>query len=388
MAEDGKTEDPTPKKLRDARKEGRFPRTPDLATWTGIAAAAATLPLTCSLLADTFTRFLNERLPGAVADPTPARALAVLAELPKGVLLPLAPVALAAMAGVILGTAGQGVYLTGKTLKPKPSRLSPKQGFKRMFGKHAVWEAVKALVKVVAIGIVAFMLGRSMMPALLGAGLMPLTAVLEHTRSSVESLLWATAVTGVILAGADYAFQRRTVMKDLRMTPREVKDEMRQTEGDPMVKGAIRARQMAMSRNRMMAAVAEADVVVVNPTHIAVALKYERGRGAPRVVAKGSGSLALKIRERAREHRVPVVEDKPLARTLYRVCDVDDEIPAELYLAVARILAFVMTAGRPSPTAGARRPLTTVPVPDLPAKSVLRARRSRETRESRRSTHR
>jgi flagellar biosynthetic protein FlhB len=150
-----------------------------------------------------------------------------------------------------------------------------------------------------------------------------------------------------------------------------------------MVKGAIRSRQLAMGRNRMLSAVSGADVVLVNPTHLAVALAYERGRGAPRVVAKGAGSLALKIRERARECRVPVVEDKPLARTLYRVCDVDDEIPAELYLAIARILAFVMAAGRPSRSAGVRRPLTTTPVPDLPTKATLRARRSRESREAR-----
>jgi flagellar biosynthetic protein FlhB len=172
-------------------------------------------------------------------------------------------------------------------------------------------------------------------------------------------------------------------MKDLRMTPREIKDEMRQGEGDPLIKGAIRSRQMAMSRNRMLSAVSGADVVLVNPTHIAVALKYERGRVAPRVVAKGSGSLALKIRELAREHRVPVVEDKPLARTLYRVCELDDEIPAELYLAVARILAFVMAVGRPAPKAGARRPMTSTPVPDLPTKAVLRTRRNREARQAR-----
>lgn len=388
MAEDGKTEDPTPKKLREARKEGQVPRTADLSTWTGIAAGAAALPFTCRLLADTFTGLLHERLAGVVADPSPARALAVLAQLPRDVLVPLAPVALAALVGAVLGTAVQGVYPTGKTLRPKLNRMSPKQGLQRMFGKRAVWEAVKALVKVIAIGLVVLVLARSMVPALLGSGLMPLGTVLEHTRSGVETLLWACAVTGVVLAGADYAFQRRTVMKQLRMTPREIKDEHRQTEGDPMVKGAIRSKQLAMSRNRMLSQVATADVVLVNPTHIAVALKYERGRGAPRVVAKGSGGLALKIRERARENRVPVVEDKPLARTLYRVCDLDDEIPAELYLAVAKILAFVMTAGRPSPTAGARRPLTSVPVPDLPAKSVLRARRSRESRESRRSSRR
>ncbi|MDQ1287693.1 MAG: EscU/YscU/HrcU family type secretion system export apparatus switch protein [Actinomycetota bacterium] len=384
---DGKTEDPTPKKLREAHKEGQVPRTPDLATWFAIAAAAATLPMSCSLLSESFTRLLRGRLAEIVADPTPVQALGVLTELPRAVLVPLAPVGLAAMAGALIGTAGQGVYLTGKTLKPKMSRMSPKQGFQRMFGKRALWEAVKALIKVITIGIVVYVLSRSMIPSLVGAGLMPISTVLNHTWDGIETLLWATALTGVVLAGADYAFQRRTVMKQLRMTPREIKDEMRQTEGDPLIKSAIRARQMAMSRNRMLQSVSTADVVVVNPTHLAVALKYERGRGAPRVVAKGSGSLAAKIRERAREHRVPVVEDRSLARTLYRVCDLDDEIPAELYLAVARVLAFIMAAGRPSATAGARRPMSSTPVPDLPKKSVLRARRAQEERKSRRASH-
>lgn len=386
--DDGKTEEPTAKKLRDARKEGQFPRTPDAGTWLGIAAGAAMLPRSCAMLADTFTELLHTRLPAVVADPTPVRALKALTDLPLAVLLPLAPVALAALAASLLGTAAQGVYPSTKTLKFKASRMSPKQGLKRMFGGRAVWEATKALIKVVVIGAVVILIGRSMMPELFGPGIMPLSAVLDHTRSGIAKVLWSAAVTGLLLAVADYAYQRRTVMKELRMTPREIRDENRQSEGDPLIKGAIRARQMAISRSRMLAAVDGADVVLVNPTHIAIALKYVRGQGAPRVVAKGSGALALKIRERARENRVPVVEDKPLARTLYRVCDLDDEIPAELYLAVARILAFVMAAGRPSSTAGVRRPISTEAVPDLPAKSVLRTRRQREDREARKFAHR
>jgi flagellar biosynthetic protein FlhB len=133
----------------------------------------------------------------------------------------------------------------------------------------------------------------------------------------------------------------------------------------------------------MLANIASADVVVVNPTHLAVALKYQPGAGAPRVVAKGAGAIALKIRERAREHRVPVIEDKPLCRVIYRACELDEEIPAELYAAVARILAFVMAAGRPRPTDGARRAATGVPVPELPSRAELRARRAREVRSAR-----
>jgi flagellar biosynthetic protein FlhB len=383
VADDGKTEKPTPKKLRDARKQGQFPRTQDAATWVGIAAGAALLPHSCGLLAERFREVLVHHLPAVVSDPAPARALDALGAMPAAVLVPLAPVALAALAGALLATASQGVYLTTKTLKPRLARLSPKQGLKRMAGVRAVWEAAKALAKVTVIGAVVVALGRSMVPSLVGPGIVPLSVTIDRTRHGVETLLWAAAATGLVLALADYAYQRRTVLKELRMTPREIKDELRQSEGDPMVKGAIRSRQLAMSRNRMLSAVSGADVVLVNPTHLAVALTYERGRGAPRVVAKGSGALARKIRELAREARVPVVEDKPLARALYQVCDVDDEIPAELYLAIARILAFVMSAGRPAPSAGARRPLTSTPVPDLPTKAVLRTRRTRESRPAR-----
>jgi flagellar biosynthesis protein FlhB len=192
------------------------------------------------------------------------------------------------------------------------------------------------------------------------------------------------AAAGLLMAAADYGYQRRSVMKQLRMTPREIKDETRQTEGDPMVKQAIRSRQVAMSRNRMLAAVAAADVVVVNPTHYAVALRYESGKGAPRVVAKGADALAAKIRERARENAVPIVEDKPLTRLLYRVCELEDEIPAELYVAVARILAFVMALRRPG-VGPVSRPAPAV-LPELPSKIDLRVRRARERRENRRES--
>jgi flagellar biosynthetic protein FlhB len=387
-ADPSKTEKPTAKKLKDARKQGQFPRTQDAATWLGVAAGASMLPRSCAMLADQFRELFLLRLPEVVNDPTPSHALDAVAALPMAIVLPVAPVALAAVTGAILATAAQGVYLTTKTLKPKFSRLSPKQGLKRMFGVKAIWEAAKSLAKMSAIAAVVFVLGQSLIPGLVGTGLVPLAVTLDRMRGGIQTLLWAAAVTGLGLALADYAYQRHTVMKDLRMTPREIKDEMRQSEGDPLMKGAIRSRQMSISRNRMLSAVSGADVIVVNPTHFAVALKYDRDRGAPRVVAKGTDALALKIREKAREHRVPIVEDKPLARTLHRVCDLDDEIPAELYLAVARILAFVMSAGRPSATPGVGRATSDTPVPHLPTRSAMKARRSREKRESRHAAHR
>ena len=380
MAQDGKTEKPTARRLRDARKEGQFARTPDAATWLGIAGGTALVPHGVDVLRTQVGGMLAT-LPGVAADPTPARALAAVAVLPGAVLTAAAPIALAATAAAVIATAAQGVHPTTKTLKFKPSRLSPKQGLKRMLGVRAAWEALKSLLKVVVIAVVVLALARSLVPQLLAGGVLPVPVALRLLGGGLHTLVWSVTITGLLLALGDYAFQRRTVMKQLRMTPREIKDENRQTEGDPMVKGAIRARQMAMSRNRMLAAVAAADVVLVNPTHVAVALRYEAGRGAPRVVAKGTDALALKIRERAREHRVPIVEDKPLARLLHRVCDVDDEIPAELYAAVARILAFVYSLRRPG--SGVPRPGPST-LPHVPTRNQLRTRRSRERRDGRR----
>src|SRR4051812_36323931 len=383
MADAGKTEKPTTRRLREARKEGQFPRTQDPATWLGIAVGAVLVPHAVDVLREEVTAMLA-RLPAVAADPTAERALAAVAELPRAVLVAAAPVGAAAAVAAIAAMAAQGVHLTTKTLKFKSSRLSPKQGIKRMLGARALWEAAKALVKVLVIAGVVVVLGRSLVPELVGRGTRPLGEAIATLTAGLRSLVWVAAAAGLLMAAADYGYQRRSVMKQLRMTAREIKDENRQTEGDPMVKQAIRSRQIAMSRNRMLSAVATADVVLVNPTHYAVALRYETGKGAPRVLAKGADALAAKIRERAREHGVPIVEDKPLTRLLYRVCELDDEIPAELYVAVARILAFVLALRRPG-VGPVSRPAP-VALPELPSKIDMRVRRARERREGRRES--
>jgi flagellar biosynthetic protein FlhB len=383
MADDaGKTEKPTPKKLRDARKEGQFPRTQDAATWAAIAAATAMLPFAAGW---TQTRFqqMFARIPDVIDDPEPARAFQMLSDVPMAIAVGAGPVCAAAAVAAFVATAAQGVHPSGKALKPKFSRLNPGSGLKRMFGPRSAWEALKALIKVTIVGVAVVVVGRRAIPELAGHGAQPLGTSLDKARDALLTTLWAAVVAGVLIAAADYSYQRRQVLKQLRMSMFEIKQEHKQSEGDPQVKAAIRAKQLAMSRNRMMASVATADVVVVNPTHLAVALKYQVGAGAPRVVAKGAGGLALRIREKAREARVPVIEDKPLCRVIYRACEVDDEIPAELYAAVARILAFVMAAGRPRTNDGARRTPTSAPVPTLPTRSQLKARRAREVREAR-----
>ncbi len=381
MADDSqKTEKPTPKRLKEARKEGQFARTPDAATWVSIAAGAALIPRSVHITAGE-VRDLLQQIPAVAADPSAARALRVLSAMPMAVLKGAAPACLAATLGAVLATAAQGVHPSGKLLKPKFSRLNPKDGLKRMFGVRAAWEAVKSLLKVLVIAVVLFMIGRNLIPQLTAAGTLPLAATVNRARSGLESVVWAAAAAGLVLAVADYAYQRYQTMKQLKMSLREIKDEFKQSEGDPQIKSAIRQRQIAMSRNRMMAAVTGADVVLANPTHIAVALKYAAGRGAPRVIAKGAGAVAQRIKEVAKENRIAVVEDKPLARTLYQVCEIDEEIPSELYVAVAQVLAFVMRNGRPSSTAGPRKAPRPAPVPEqMPSRGELRVRRARELR--------
>jgi flagellar biosynthetic protein FlhB len=207
-------------------------------------------------------------------------------------------------------------------------------------------------------------------------GLMPIPVAIQYATAAATGLMRDIAAAGLAAAAVDYAVQRRRTGKQVRMTKKEVRDEHRQSEGDPLVRSALRSKQLAAARGRMMAAVPEADVVLVNPTHVAVALKYEPGAGTPRVVAKGAGVVATRIREAAEEARVALVEDVPLARALHASCEVGQEIPPELYHAVAQVLAFVLSrraAGVP-PTRY-RSPRDETPLPELPRAG----RRSRPT---------
>jgi flagellar biosynthesis protein FlhB len=203
---------------------------------------------------------------------------------------------------------------------------------------------------------------KDVVPVLMTAGQLQLRSLLGVVNATTLGLIRAAAMAGIVMAAADYFVVRRRTNKQLRMTKEEVKQENKNTEGDPHVKGQIRARQMAMARNRQMADVPTADVVMVNPTHVAVALRYDPEKGAPRVIAKGRGAIAAKIRELAGQHRIPMVQDVPLARALERSVEVGQEIPAEFYGAVAKVLAFVMSLKARGSAAGVHRspnPVTT-----------------------------
>lgn len=336
-----KTEKATPRKNKENRKEGQVPRTQELGGWSSMLLVGMALPM---LLGHELGALRDLMITCLTATERPDARLAgeLLGRGLKHVALTLVLLGTGVMvAGVAATLAQGGFYLATKAVKPKWSKLNPISGAKRVFGPQALWEGAKMLLKSSLVGILAYGVVSSMLPLL--GGLVPIPAVLEIVADKALGLIRNVAIAGLVMAVADYGFQRRRVGKQTRMTKNEVKQEHKNAEGDPLVKSAIRSRQLAAARNRMMADVPTADVVLVNPTHVAVALRYDAEHGAPRVVARGAGAIAARIREAAAEHRVPLVRDVPLARALHSSTQVGQEIPPELFGAVAQVLAYVIT---------------------------------------------
>lgn len=348
-----RTEKATPKRLQESRREGRIQHSRDMAGWMSMAGAALTLPLVLGA-GSTAVKDLLIGLQEVIADPTAARAQSAfgagLAVLP-GVLGPLLA---ASLVGALVGSiAAGGVYL--KQFKPKFEQFDLVKGSARLVGKQALWEGAKALLKTGVIGIALWIAIQGALPLLSASGALPVSTVLSTASGVITAILQTAIVAGIALGAVDVLVVTRRNRQHTMMTKQEIKDESKSTEGDPHIRQHRRSRQIQMSRNRMMSAIAGADVVMLNPTHVAVALKYEPGKSAPRVVAKGSGEVAARIRERAVENRVPMVQDIPLARALYAACDIGQEIPEELYTAVARVLAFVMQLKRRGAALGVHR---------------------------------
>jgi flagellar biosynthetic protein FlhB len=361
-----KTEKPTPKKLKDARKQGQIARSPDVSAWAGILASSYVLEHT----AQATMRDARELLISGTAmiqNPDPQTAINILGAGLRASVVDTLPLALTLLiVGVAMTGAQGGIYLSASKLKPKMERINVLKGLKRMLGMNSLWELFKQLAKSTVVAILAWRAVSHVMPILVGSGRLPLDQVVVAVVHSALSMIRIAAVASLVLAAADYAVQKKRTTKQLMMSHKEVTDEHKQSEGDPQLKGTLRARALALSRNRMMSDVGDADVVLVNPTHVAVALKYDATRGAPRVVAKGAGVLAARIRKIATEKRVPMVEDVVLARALHKSCKVGQEIPAEMYTAVARVLAFVMSLRARGSAAGLHhtpRPRTLEPRP-------------------------
>ncbi|WP_328462733.1 EscU/YscU/HrcU family type III secretion system export apparatus switch protein [Actinoplanes sp. NBC_00393] len=350
-----KTEEPTQQKLKKAKQEGQIGRSQDLGAWAGMLAASIMLPRTLRNAMD-HARELMTKVPDTIANPDPGKTLAILKDGLLSAAWAVLPLAVTMMAvGILAAGAQGGIRVATKLFIPKFNRLNPFSGIKRMLGPQALWEGVKALVKTIVLGTVLYFTMKDIVPVLMTAGQLPLTSLLSTVTDASIQLIRAAAVAGLVMAAADYFVVRRRTKKQLRMSKEEVKQEHKNTEGDPLVKAQIRAKQMAMARNRQMADVPTADVVVVNPVHVAVALRYDPEKGAPRVVAKGKGPLAAKIRQLATENRVPMVQDVALARALNSSVEIGQEIPAEFFAAVAKVLAFVMSLKARGAAAGLHR---------------------------------
>ncbi|MCB2175964.1 MAG: EscU/YscU/HrcU family type III secretion system export apparatus switch protein [Actinomycetales bacterium] len=350
-----RSEKATPKRMKEARRDGSLQKSQDLSAWLGVGVGALVLPVVVS----SASRAGAEQMAmvrRVIADPDPALATAALGGGLGSILATLAPLFGAVVLAAIVGSAMQGgVHVSTKKLKPRVEQFNIAKGLKRVFGMQSLWQGAKAALKTAAIGMVLWSVVQGLVPMMLGSGTHSLSAILAAAGDGVTGLVRTAVLAGLVLAAFDVAVIVKRNRKKTRMSKKEIKDEHKQSEGDPLVKGQIRSRQLAMSRNRMIASVADADVVLVNPTHVAVALRYQPGSGAPKVVAKGAGHIAARIRKEAAAKRVPMVEDVPLARALHAACEIGHEIPAHLYVAVAKVLAFVMALRRRGSAQGIHR---------------------------------
>lgn len=334
-----RTEKATRRQLREAYRKGRISRSQDMSAWVGIGVFCAMLPTLVAVGGDVGAeQFVH--IASVIRHPEEAAVMGMLETGASGIPLILGGALAAVSTSVLAISVVQGgVHLRGVPARFEQFNLV--SGVKRLFGMQALWEGAKALMKTAAVGIALYAVVAGLMPVLTASGSFSITRLLEVAASGVGALLSTAVAVGVGLALLDVLVVARRNRKHTRMTKKQARDEHKNSEGDPHIRSQRRARQMAMSRNRMIAAVADSDVVLVNPTHVAVALRYEPGKSAPRVVAKGKGVVAERIRERATEAGVPMVRDIPLARALHSACELGQEIPADLYTAVARVLVFV-----------------------------------------------
>jgi flagellar biosynthetic protein FlhB len=339
-----KTQDPTQKRLDDAHDRGDVAKSQEINTWFVIAGGTLVLSTFSGSIGGGILMPLRNLIANSWMIHADGPGLLQLAQslgymLMAALGIPFLMLALAAIAGNMVQ---HRLVWSGESLKPKFSKISPGAGAKRIFGKQAVANFGKGLFKVIALGAVMTAIMWPERHRLEAFVRFDPTAVLGATTDLTVHLMGAVVAMLAVVAIADYLFQYRQWFERQKMSLQEMKEEFKQSEGDPHVKGRIRQLRHARMKKRMMAAVPKASVIITNPTHYSVALAYERGMSAPICVAKGVDAIALKIREVAGQHDIPIVENVPLARALYAAVDIDDEIPMEHYHAVAEIIGYVM----------------------------------------------
>ncbi|MGE6242209.1 flagellar biosynthesis protein FlhB [Ectopseudomonas guguanensis] len=366
-----KSEEPTGKRLEESRKKGQIARSKELNTLAVTLTGTVALIIFGAYMGNVLMDIMrgNFSLPRDVLMSEGSMALYLLAS-GKEALLATQPFLIALLIASIAGPIALGGWLfSAEALQPKASRMNPLAGLKRMFSVQALVELVKALAKFLVILVVALVVLALDQDDLLAIANEPVEPAILHSLKVVGwSAFWLSCGL-ILIAAVDVPFQLWSHKQKLMMTKQEVRDEYKDTEGKPEVKGRIRQLQREMAERRMMQAVPQADVVITNPTHFAVALKYDPEKGsAPVLLAKGGDFLALKIREIAQEHQVMVLESPALARAVYYSTELDQEIPAGLYLAVAQVLAYVYQLRQYRAGKG-KRP---GPLPDLPIPPDLR----------------
>ncbi|UNC91760.1 flagellar biosynthesis protein FlhB [Candidatus Contubernalis alkaliaceticus] len=341
-----KTEQPTPHRLQEARKKGQVVKSTELNSAFTLMIMVLFFMLFGDVLfgwhVDMLTSFLTDGLSMTVSFAN-FNSLFINAMLNFFKLIsPILIVGL--VAGLLINYAQVGFLVTSEVLSPKFDKLNPLEGIKKIISRRALFELFKALFKISLVGLVTYLFINSRFEGFLSFLYTMPEGFFAGFSSLALSLGLQVAVVFLIMAVLDYIYQRQEFMKSMRMTKQDVKEEYKQMEGDPLIKSKLKEKQRAMVNQRMMQEVPTSTVVVTNPTELAIALRYDQGedgRGVPRVVAKGAALIAVRIKKVAKEHRVPVVENRPVARFLYQHVDIGEEIPAELYQAVAEILALV-----------------------------------------------
>lgn len=364
-----KTEEPTAKKLSDARKKGQIARSKDLGTMFVLVGSACAMLLMGNSLMQALSKIMKRLFSITRQEAMDANALFnVVSGAIATIVWPLMWIFLIIIIAAFIGnTMLGGMSFSWEAMAPKASKLSPLAGFKRMFGVQAAVELIKSILKFFVVFIVAFLLLSGLFEQILGLSLETIPTNFSH---AVNLLLWMFLVLALsigIIAAIDAPYQIWNHTRQLKMTKQEIKDEHKNTEGNPEIKGRIKRTQYEMSQRRQMAEVPNADVVITNPTHFSVALKYDAAvGGAPVLIAKGIDEMAIHIRTIAKEHNVEIIPAPALARSLYYTAEVEQNIPEELYAAVAQVLAFIYQLNEHK-KGRARRPIPiakNLPIPD------------------------
>lgn len=346
FASDDKTEEATPKKKSDSRKKGQIARSKDVGVALTMVVCTIAVSACWNMMINGFKEVMIYFLQLPTLDNFDKLSLTgILITVIMRVAYGLLPIALPIMVGGIIASLMQtGFLITGEPLKPSFGKLNPLSGIKNMISKRSLVDLCKNLIVISIVSIIAYRYISSNYQQIISMSNIYLPSLNVEIKNLVLGIFKQICIVLIVIAAIDYFVQFKMHNQDLKMSKQEVKDEYKQQEGDPQLKGKIKQKQREMSRQRMMQSVSDATVVITNPTHLAIALKYEEGADmeAPKVLAKGADYLALKIKSIAKENEIPIIENKPLARMMYDKVEIDNDIPPELYQGVAEILAIVM----------------------------------------------